>query len=69
MLIKVLFRSLILEKPILMLESTASLTGCHVVGTLPSELDSGFSPMDQTFQHRTVLQCFIDPEEMMEVSD
>ena len=69
MLTRVFFRSLILEKPILMLESTASLTGCHVAGTLSSVLESGFSPMDQTFQHRIVLQCFTETEEMMEVSD
>ena len=68
MLTKVLSRSLILERLVIMLESNASLTGCHVVGTLSLVLESGFSPMGQIFQHKKVLQSFTETEEMMEVS-
>ena len=49
-------------------ESNASLTGNHVVGMISSVLESGFSPMGLVFQHKKVLQCFTEIEEMMEVS-
>ena len=68
MLTKALFRSLTLERLILTLQSNASLTGCHVVGTLSSVLESGVSPTGQISQHEKMQQCFTETEKMMEVS-
>ena len=68
----VLSRSLKLGRLFLTLlkmkDSNALLTGCHVVEMLGSKLESGSTPMGQLFQHKAILQCFTEIEEMTEVS-
>jgi hypothetical protein len=49
------------------LDSSASLTGCHVVG-LKAELESGSFLMGQLFQLKVWLHHFTETEEMMEQS-
>ena len=71
MLTTVPYKSLRLERLILhpTLDSSVSLTGCHVVPLLQTDLESGtFLMGEQVFQLKVWLQHFTEAEEMMEQS-
>ena len=51
------------------LDSSASLTGCHAVQHLVTELEGGSFLMGQLFlDHWEILHHSLEPEEMMEQS-
>ena len=47
------------------MDSSASLTGYHVVGLLVARLESGSSLMGQWYQDKVLLQHFIEAEDVM----
>ena len=73
MLTTVSFPSLRLDRLIAIchhqtMDSSASLTGCHVVLLYQTDLDGGNSPIRQMLESLVALHHFIETEEMMEQS-